>query len=230
MDSRVAAKRLRSALEVQFSRLSEKLAIRFMAQAPGSSVALGTIEWIDDHPLAFLLPLAAAMTPENFRLQGSLEATILDAFAAIDVGTIATEDVVSVLKLLRFDLGYADLATLGAHLAAAGMSFDREDTLALEVAAAVAGKAMLVGADTADTLAASSTATAMYGGAGNDVLDGGSKADWLIGGRGNDTLRGGQGGDTYIYNLGDGDDYIHDYGNGTMSTGWCSAPGSRPPM
>jgi hypothetical protein len=31
------------------------------------------------------------------------------------------------------------------------------------------------------------------------------------GGRGNDTLRGGQGADTYIYNLGDGDDYIYDY-------------------
>jgi Ca2+-binding RTX toxin-like protein len=217
-----------AALEAQFSELADKLAVRFMAQAPGSSLALGTIDSIDDHPLAFLLPLATAMTPENLRLQGSIETLVLGAFAAIDAGTVATEDVVSVLKLLRVDLGYSDLPALGADLAAAGMSFDRDDTLALEVAAAVAGKAILVGGDAADTLAAASTATAVDGRGGNDVLDGGSKADWLIGGQGGDTLRGGQGGDTYIYNLGDGNDYIQDYGSSNDVDRLVLGPGIAP--
>ena len=59
----------------------------------------------------------------------------------------------------------------------------------------------------------------LYGGGGNDVLDGGSGVDYLEGGDGNDTLIGGQGSDslyggtgndTYIFNKGDGEDYIMD--------------------
>ena len=59
----------------------------------------------------------------------------------------------------------------------------------------------------------------LYGGGGNDVLDGGSGVDYLegddgndtlIGGQGSDSLYGGTGNDTYIFNKGDGEDYIMD--------------------
>lgn len=61
----------------------------------------------------------------------------------------------------------------------------------------------------------------LYGGGGNDVLDGGSGVDYLegddgndtlIGGQGSDSLYGGTGNDTYIFNKGDGEDYIMDIG------------------
>ncbi|PLY60942.1 hypothetical protein HBH1_00881 [Herbaspirillum sp. BH-1] len=45
---------------------------------------------------------------------------------------------------------------------------------------------------------------------GNDVLDGGAGDDTLMGGRGNDILLGGTGSDTYLFNLGDGVDFIRE--------------------
>jgi Ca2+-binding RTX toxin-like protein len=50
----------------------------------------------------------------------------------------------------------------------------------------------------------------LYGGGGNDILDGGKGNDTLAGGQGNDVLYGGEGYDTYIYNMGDGNDVIYD--------------------
>jgi Ca2+-binding RTX toxin-like protein len=65
----------------------------------------------------------------------------------------------------------------------------------------------------------------LTGGAGNDWLVGGENDDSLIGGPGNDILRGddtywgGGGNDTYIYNAGDGDDFLYDWAhNGTFDT------------
>ncbi|MGV8894808.1 MAG: calcium-binding protein [Burkholderiaceae bacterium] len=48
------------------------------------------------------------------------------------------------------------------------------------------------------------------GGVGNDMLYGGAGDDTLNGGAGNDTMAGGAGSDTYVYNVGDGVDYIFD--------------------
>ena len=57
----------------------------------------------------------------------------------------------------------------------------------------------------------------LYGGEGNDRLDGAEGNDYLSGGAGNDTLTGGKGNDTlhggedndeYVFNLGDGQDWI----------------------
>ena len=47
---------------------------------------------------------------------------------------------------------------------------------------------------------------------GNDVLHGDENDDTLYGGTGDDYLYGGEGDDTYIYKLGDGNDYIDDAG------------------
>jgi Ca2+-binding RTX toxin-like protein len=48
------------------------------------------------------------------------------------------------------------------------------------------------------------------GGAGNDTLRGGNGNDTLIGGTGIDHLYGGAGSDTYIFNIGDGENTIYD--------------------
>src|SRR5690606_33591820 len=59
----------------------------------------------------------------------------------------------------------------------------------------------LVGGDTGDTLT---------GGDGRDRIHGLMGADSITGGKGDDFLEGGSDGDTYIYNTGDGHDFIRD--------------------
>ncbi|WP_422365617.1 calcium-binding protein [Pelagibius sp.] len=54
------------------------------------------------------------------------------------------------------------------------------------------------------------------GGEGNDSLYGWLGADSLIGGAGNDYLEGSWHADTYVYNLGDGDDTIYEYSSSTQ--------------
>jgi Ca2+-binding RTX toxin-like protein len=58
-------------------------------------------------------------------------------------------------------------------------------------------------------------ANGLSGAAGNDSLYGGSSADTLSGGIGYDFLQGASGSDTYVFNAGDGQDVIADYGFGT---------------
>ncbi|MFV0626364.1 MAG: calcium-binding protein [Alphaproteobacteria bacterium] len=53
---------------------------------------------------------------------------------------------------------------------------------------------------------------AIYGNVGNDSINGGDGDDIIAGGKGDDYLSGDMGNDTYIYNLGDGNDTIFDYG------------------
>ncbi|HDG1697698.1 TPA: hypothetical protein PFE29_004609, partial [Kluyvera ascorbata] len=72
---------------------------------------------------------------------------------------------------------------------------------------AAGGNDSLQGADNSDQL---------YGDAGDDTLVGGKGADILSGGTGNDTLKGGYGSDTYLFNAGDGNDYLYE---GTSNAG-----------
>ncbi|WP_407278107.1 calcium-binding protein [Aromatoleum evansii] len=78
-----------------------------------------------------------------------------------------------------------------------------------------AGNDVLRGEAGNDTLYGGAGNDAMEGGEGNDVLygdyDAVAGADTLNGGLGNDTLAGGEGADTYLFNLGDGQDFIDDY-------------------
>ncbi len=59
----------------------------------------------------------------------------------------------------------------------------------------------------------------LEGGAGNDTLNGGTGTNTLSGGLGNDTLIGGHSysRDTYLFNLGDGQDEITDKGHGSYA-------------
>ncbi|MDE6698791.1 MAG: calcium-binding protein, partial [Lachnospiraceae bacterium] len=54
----------------------------------------------------------------------------------------------------------------------------------------------------------------MFGEEGNDTLNAGAGDDIIIGGKGNDVLNGGSGADTYIFNIGDGEDRINNYYTG----------------
>ncbi|MEW6427017.1 MAG: calcium-binding protein, partial [Thermodesulfobacteriota bacterium] len=53
--------------------------------------------------------------------------------------------------------------------------------------------------------------TSFVGGSGNDLLWGGGGDDILAGGTGNDTLDGGAGADTFVFNIGDGADFVRNY-------------------
>ena len=72
------------------------------------------------------------------------------------------------------------------------------------------GADQLYGDEGADTLSGGNSSDSLFGGAGNDFLYGNDGNDTLAGGTGNERLEGGSGVDTYIYNVGDGDDVIYD--------------------
>lgn len=63
-----------------------------------------------------------------------------------------------------------------------------------------------------DTLNGGADDDVLNGGAGNDELDGGAGNDTLTGGVGDDTLIGGTSDDVFVYNPGDGNDTITDFG------------------
>ena len=65
-------------------------------------------------------------------------------------------------------------------------------------------------ADGNDNITGTSLDDVIYGNGGNDTLNGGNGNDTIIGGKDNDNLQGEYGNDTYVWNLGDGLDYISD--------------------
>jgi len=83
----------------------------------------------------------------------------------------------------------------------------------------LAGNDVIFGNDGDDVIRGGSGDDALYGnlgrnqlegGEGNDTLYGSDGLDTLIGDQGSDLMMGGYGADTYYYQLGDGDDTIHD--------------------
>lgn len=64
------------------------------------------------------------------------------------------------------------------------------------------------------------TAIVTTGGDGNDRLRGDILEDELAGGRGNDLLSGGGGGDTYLFNVGDGQDTVLDHNQTFIGDGF----------
>jgi VCBS repeat-containing protein len=85
-----------------------------------------------------------------------------------------------------------------------GLALTAPDVTALlAVRTATSGDDMLAGFDGGDD--------AIDGLAGNDTLIGLGGNNTLAGGAGADYLEGGQGGDTYVFNLGDGDDRINNF-------------------
>ncbi|ABC32762.1 RTX toxins and related Ca2+-binding protein [Hahella chejuensis KCTC 2396] len=81
-----------------------------------------------------------------------------------------------------------------------------DDTLKGEL-----GDDRLEGGEGNDRLEGGNGDDVLLGGAGDDVLVGGMGADVLHGGAGNDVLNGERGADVFEFNLGDGQDLIHNY-------------------
>jgi len=94
-------------------------------------------------------------------------------------------------------------ARLDAAFGPAAPGFDR-------VLFGGAGEDALAGSFGADRIFGGEGNDALAGGAGDDVLEGEGGADLLSGGAGGDYLYGGNGFDTYVYDVGDGFDTIHD--------------------
>ena len=74
------------------------------------------------------------------------------------------------------------------------------------------GNDILYGGEGRDSISGGNGEDILYGEDGNDSLIGGNGNDILIGGAGNDRLEGSNGDDTYIFNKGDGQDTIQDFG------------------
>jgi Ca2+-binding RTX toxin-like protein len=93
--------------------------------------------------------------------------------------------------------------------------------LGLDVLDGGAGDDTIDGGDDNDTITDTSGANTLKGGAGNDTITG---RGTFQGGTGNDSLKGSDfySGDTYVFNLGDGQDTINDYG-GTTALGYSTA-------
>ncbi len=81
-----------------------------------------------------------------------------------------------------------------------------------------AGDDFLYGEDGVDLLQGDEGDDYLNGGTNDDVLEGGNGNDLLIGGAGNDTLTGGAGSDRYLFDIGHGQDVIHNSGSTGFST------------
>ena len=104
---------------------------------------------------------------------------------------------------------------------------DGQDGTTLTLAELLARGFDLDGTDTADTILGTNATDRINGGGGRDILNGGEGDDTLAGGTGDDILSGGKGDDTYLYNIGDGLDFIGDAGGAdTLRFGAGILPGN----
>ncbi len=108
-----------------------------------------------------------------------------------------------VVRLARFD----PEDTLGAH-AVDRIEFD--DGTVVDYATLVSWTFVVEGDSAGNALRGTNASDRLYGYDSDDVLDAGEGDDVLTGGAGNDALHGGAGLDTYVVNLGDGEDVIED--------------------
>ena len=76
------------------------------------------------------------------------------------------------------------------------------------------GNDKIYGGEGGDSILGGNGSDTLSGGAGNDSLWGGAGSDSIYGGLGDDYLVGGDGRDIFVYNNGDGHDYIDDYEQG----------------
>ncbi|WAF87783.1 hypothetical protein NRL37_10140 [Metapseudomonas otitidis] len=150
------------------------------------------------------------------------------------------------------DLSLAWKGTTSSHLTVGQLvanlfeKLSEEDIQTLRQQTEAAGYRLIFGNHTGDTLDGTSSNDLVFGGAGDDVINGTTGADQLyggdgndtitvsyswgngalfVGGKGNDTLIGSSNADTYLFNLGDGQDVIQDgYGNDVLRFGEGIAP------
>ncbi|WP_053144697.1 calcium-binding protein [Pseudomonas sp. P97.38] len=121
----------------------------------------------------------------------------------------------SVLERVEFADGtswsLADIATKG---------FRQVGTAGNDSLSGSSGNDSINGGDGDDLLDGGSGTNQLFGDAGNDVIQVAynSRNNTLAGGSGNDVLTGGYFSDTYVFNLGDGQDTISEYDGGNVAT------------
>lgn len=125
----------------------------------------------------------------------------------------------NVVRMVEYAIGTVnldagDLAALQAAITDSDASLDLED----DILTAMGGDAVPYNSGNDQTVVGSSGADTLNGYAGNDFLEAGAGSDTLIGGTGSDTLKGEYDNDTYVWNDGDGDDVIMEWGGGGSDT------------
>lgn len=100
-------------------------------------------------------------------------------------------------------LSGTDYADTFETVIGAGDTIDGED-----------GNDRLEGSGHADTLLGGAGDDVLLGNAGADTIDGGAGADTILAGLGDDVITGGEGADWFIFETGDGNDVVTDFGNG----------------
>ncbi|MCP1456103.1 calcium-binding protein [Pseudomonas kilonensis] len=105
-----------------------------------------------------------------------------------------------------------------ADIVATGLN--QSGTEAAETLTGWSGNDIIHGGGGNDTLSGGTGANQLYGDIGDDTITvaTGSKGNTLVGGTGDDTLTGGYFADTYVFNLGDGQDVVTDYDAGNVAT------------
>ena len=145
---------------------------------------------------------------DNLTFRNSGYNLVISVNSAADQGVVIRDffyNSDSKIEKLRFSDGsYVNLSEIGLVLKQLDSAESIKGTEFDDIVHAQGGN---------DTVRAGSGDDIIYGGKGNDELYGENGNDILAGGSGNDILNGGDGNDTYIYNIGDGLDIIHDWQN-----------------
>ena len=140
---------------------------------------------------------------------GTDQVTVKDWFSGATSG--AGVVINSILERVEFADGtfwtWADIAATGLN---------QVGTTAAETLVGWSGNDIIHGGSGNDTLDGGTGTNQLFGDAGDDVIQVtyNSRDNTLAGGTGNDTLTGGYFSDTYLFNLGDGQDAISDYDPG----------------
>jgi Ca2+-binding RTX toxin-like protein len=122
-------------------------------------------------------------------------------------------------------LQFSDSSTLTLPTNPSGLSMYNVGTNGNDTLSGSDNNDLLQGGTGADVLTGAAGQDVLQGGDGNDILIGGVGDDSLIGGLGDDLLIGQEGADSYIFNLGDGNDTINNFHTTTEADRIIFAPG-----
>ncbi|MHB8149271.1 MAG: VCBS domain-containing protein [Desulfobulbia bacterium] len=148
------------------------------------------------------IQFGAGITPDSLSFDlGSLLVRVGNQGDAIHIEGFNPEDPFNSSVIEKFK--FADGTVLAvADLLARGFDIQGSE-----------GDDLLTGTAITDRMNGGAGGDALHGEKGDDRLYGGDGNDTLSGGDGHDYLIGGSGGDTYLFNRGDGQDTISDYGD-----------------
>lgn len=202
-------------LQASFDRSHDSLAARFLSQADWASELQGFTEPLSPMLSAFTL---VDYDPANDRIVGDvleMAKSLIEIFRTEGLGTDA--DALDIVALYRHDfphLGYSLMEELpdldqAAVMAAFDIANIVEITDDTGVSATSLGDYLRAG-NGDDTINGVVEDEVLYARAGDDLIYSNGGETLINGGLGDDTIIGGGEDDTYIYQLGDGFDFIVD--------------------